>query len=690
MRRSTLALFFLAAFAAAGALHADEGIWLFNQFPKQQVAAKYKIEVTDAFLDHLRLSSVRFHNGGSGSFISANGLLFTNHHVGSECIQAVSTAEHNYMRDGFYARAGAEEQKCPDLEVDVLLGIHDVTGEVKGAAPAGADPAQANRQRKAAMSRLEKECNAKTGNRCDVVKLYSGGEYNLYEYKKYTDIRLVFAPEEDIAAFGGDPDNFTYPRFCLDFALFRAYENGRPAKPLDFLRWSREGVKDNEPIFVSGNPGSTGRLSTMSELYFLYSDVYPLTHMRLSLLVNALDKYAAESPENKRVARENLLLTQNSFKAYSGFMNGLHDSGLMRLKQKEEDKLKQAVASDPALNERYGTAWNEISAAYDRYRKFYKEYSLFERFPERASALMQIARAVVRYSEETRKPNGERLREYNDANLPAIEQAIYSTAPVTASMETAVIAEYLRFLRQQMGADDETVKAVLHGLTPEEAAKNYVSTSKLGGVAERKRLTSDAKAVAASQDGMIHLARILDGPARRYRTEYEDGVEAVLNQNSTKLALARFAVYGTNAYPDATFTLRLSYGETKGYPVAITASLPFTTTFDGLFQRATGQDPFKLPPRWASAKDLLDVTTPFNFVSTADTHGGNSGSPTVDAKGEIVGILFDGNMQGLPNRFIYTDVQARSIHVASQAIIEALRKIYHAGRVLDEIGMGGK
>ncbi len=688
MRCWTFAFSFVAAFLAVSALHADEGIWLFNQFPKVRVAAKYKYEVTDAFLNHLRAASTRFNNGGSGSFVSPNGLLFTNHHVGSECIQAVSSAEHNYMRDGFYAASEGDERKCPDLEVDVLTGIRDVTSEVKSATPADSDPAQANRLRKAAMSRLEKECNAKTGDRCEVVTLYSGGEYNLYQYKKYTDIRLVFAPEEDIAAFGGDPDNFTYPRYCLDFALFRAYENGKPVKPADYLRWSREGIKDGELIFVSGNPGSTGRLSTMAELNFLYSATYPLTHMRLTLLVNALLKYAAESPENKRVARENLLLTQNSLKAYTGFLNGLHDPGVMRLKQREEDQLRSKVAGDPGLNRQYGAAWGQISEAYAQYGTFYKQNLLFERFAGQGSELMQIARLVVRYSEEKQKPDGERLREYSDARLPAIEQEMYSPEPITDSMETVVITEYLKFLRQILGAEDETVKAALHGLTPESAAKEYVGTSKLADVAERKRLANDPKAVQNSHDGMIRLARILDAPARRYRKQYEDRIQALLTQDESKLAQARFALFGAEAYPDATFTLRLSYGQVRGYPIAITAILPYTTTFDGLYKRAKDEDPYKLPPRWVAIKDSLDMATPFNFVSTADTHGGNSGSPTVDEKGEIVGILFDGNIESLPNRFVYTETQARSVHVASQAIIESLRKVYHADRVLNEIGMG--
>ncbi len=686
MRRSLPRIFLTIALASAASLNADEGLWLFNQFPKQLVARKYRFQVTDAFLDHLRLSSVRFKDG-SGSFISPNGLLFTNHHIASDCIQALSSAEHDYMADGFFARTEAEEQKCPNFEADVLLRIQDVTAQVKGSAQPEAAVPQANQQRKAAMSRIEKECTARTSNRCEVVTLYSGGEYNLYEYKKYNDIRLVFAPEADIAAFGGDPDNFSYPRYCLDFAFLRAYENGRPAGVKEYLRWSREGVQDGELIFVSGNPGATERLATMAALEFFRDVSYPLIQARFASLVRALEEFGAGNTEDKRVARENLLMAQNSYKAYTGILMGLRDPDLTSRKKREEDNLRAAVKADPAKRKEYGNAWAEIAAAYQRYRAFYKPYALLERYATRGSGLFRIARDVVRYAEETGKPDSERLRDFADANLPAIEQEMYSPAPVTDSMETAVLAGYFTFLEKEMGADDAAVKAVLHGRTPREAAREYVSTSKLKDIAERKRLAGNVEAVRTSQDGMIRLARILDEPARRLRKQYDDQVEAVLDPHAAKIAQARFAVYGASAYPDATFTLRLTYGPVEGYRLKNGDREPYTTAFAGLYRRATGKDPYKLPPRWIEGEPSLSLATPFNFVSTADTHGGNSGSPTVNERNEIVGILFDGNIESLPNQFVYTEAQARSVHVASQAIIEALRKIYHADRVLDEAGM---
>ncbi len=687
MKRPISALAALLVTAPFFAARADDGLWLFNSFPKQMVESKYHFEVTDAFLNHLRLASVRFNNGGSGSFVSQYGLLFTNHHVGLDCIQKLSTAEHDYTANGFYAVNHAAEAPCPDLEINVLLKISDVTAEVKGAAKDARNSAEANQKRKAEMSQIEKSCNAGTGHRCDVVTLYSGGMYNLYEYKKYTDIRLVFAPEMDVAQFGGDPDNFTYPRYDLDFAFFRAYENGKPAEVQDWLRWSRTGVQDKELTFVSGNPGATGRLATYAELEFYRDYSYPLLFDRLGSLVAALEAYGGQSAEDKRVARENLLYVQNSYKAYQGFLAGLRDPALMKEKLEQETKLRAVIARNPEMEKQYGAVWDDVAAAFVVYRGFYQQHWLLERGPVVGSELFGIARDVLRYAEETRKPNADRLREYAESNLPAIEESMYSTEPLSDSMEIAVVSNYLTFLRARLGADDPTVKAVLNGQTPEQAAAGYVTTSKLKDVAERKRLAKDLDAVMASDDGMIRLARTLDGPARHYRKEYEDKVEAVLSESKGKIAQARFAVYGAAEYPDATFTLRLTYGPVLGYQDAAGRAIPWTTTFDGMYKHATGVDPFKLPQRWLDAKGALDLSVPLDFVTTTDTHGGNSGSPTVDEKNEVIGILFDGNIESLPNRFVFTDAIARSVHVASQGIIEALRKVYKADRVVKELGV---
>jgi hypothetical protein len=677
----------LALLLAAGFARADEGIWLFNAPPREQIRKAHGFDVTDEFLSHLRRSSARFNNGGSASFVSPRGLLFTNHHVGSECIQQLSTPQQDYMTNGFYASAESDEKRCPSLEVNVLLDISDVTGRVTGSAPAGAPVAEANRLRKAAMSQIEKECADRTGNRCDVVTLFSGGQYHLYQYKKYTDIRLVFAPELEIAAFGGDPDNFTYPRYCLDFAFFRAWEDGRPANIEHYLKWSKTGVREGELTFVSGHPGSTGRLATVAELEFSRDIAYPLIHNRLASLIKSLEAYSAANPENRRIARDNLFSQQNSYKAYTGFLAGLRDPSLMDRKHQDETRLRKAVADDPRKQEQFGNIWDEVSRAYAEYAKFYKPFALLERTAARGSELLAISRMVLRYAEEKAKPNEQRLREYAEAGLASLEQSMYSEAPIHLDMEMAVLGDYLKFLRDELGAGDATVKELLAGQSPEKAAEQYVSTSKMKNVVERKRLATDLDAARASNDGMIRMVRIIDGPARALRRRYEDGVEAVLLSSASQIAQARYAVYGAGEYPDATFTLRLSYGSVKGYRNAKGERIPYTTNFAGVYRRATGQDPFRLPPRWIESRRLLRLNTPFNFVTTADTHGGNSGSPTVNTKGEIVGILFDGNIEGLPNRFLYRDERERSVHVASQGIVESLRKVYRTGRVLQELGL---
>lgn len=661
-------------------------MWLFNQPPREAIKKKYAFDLTDKFLEHMRRASVRFNNGGSGSFISSEGLLFTNHHVGADCIAKLSSAQHDYMNNGFYATAPSEEHSCPDLEVNVLLKIEDVTAKVNQGVKTGAASAAANEARKANMSRIEAACNKETGNRCDVVTLFSGGQYNLYQYKKYTDVRLVFAPELGIAAFGGDPDNFTYPRYCLDFALFRAYENGQPVKPIDYMSWSREGAKDGELVFVPGNPGSTGRLATVAELQFDRDVSYPLIYRRLDSLIKALLAFSEQSAENKRLAYDNLFSQQNSYKAFTGFLRGLRDGSLTNRKKDDEQTLRAQIGKDPKTRAEYGKVWDEVAAAYKEFATFYKQYWLIERAAPRASELARIARDIVRLSEERTKPGDKRLREYTDTALPSLEQELYSTAPIYPAMEIAVLANTFEFMQQELGTGDATVKAVLQGRTPGEAAKFYVNNSKLQDVNLRKQLAASADLVKRSNDGMIQLARILDTPARKLRKQYEDRVEAVEKESSAKIAQARFAVHGASEYPDATFTLRLAYGDVKGYKNDAGQLVPWTTRFDGLYKRAKNEDPYILPKRWVTAKSALKLDTPFDFVSTADTHGGNSGSPTLNTKGEIVGILFDGNIEGLPNRFIFTDRQARSVHVASQGIVEALRSVYKASRILKELG----
>jgi hypothetical protein len=682
--RGTPALCLLAALAVPG--FADEGMWLFNNFPAAAVESKYKIKISPDWLAHVQRAAVRFNSGGTGSFVSPDGLLFTNHHVAADCIAKLASAQNDYIKNGFSAASPAAERKCPDLEVNVLVNIEDVTSRVNSGIATATPAAEANQKRKAAMSAIEKDCNASTGNRCDVVTLFSGGLYHLYQYKKYTDIRLVFAPEFGIAFFGGDPENFTYPRYNLDITFFRAYENDKPVKPQHWFRWSREGAKENEVVFVPGNPGSTGRLSTVAELEFYQSAAYPLILRRLNSQIDTVKAYMALSDEQRRVGNDVLFGAQNSFKAMSGFQRGLNDPSLMGQKRADEKKFREAIAADPVQREKFGRLWDEIATAWSSYRKFYPQYAMYESYATRGSAYLALARGIVRYAEEKQKPGPDRLREYVETALPARELAMFSPAPITPSLEIAILADYFTTMRNELGASDEVVRLILEGREPLAAAQAYVSNSKLQSIDERKRLANDAAAMRASGDSMIVLARILDAPARKYRKMYEDTVESIVTRASADIAQARFALTKGNTYPDATFTLRIAYGDTSGYKNDKAESVPWSTTIGGLYPKGASTEPFVIPQSWLNAKAKLNLKTPFNFVSTADTHGGNSGSATINARGEVVGILFDGNIEGLPNRFLFTDRQARSVHVASQAVIEALRSVYANTRLLNELG----
>ena len=689
MKRAFLLIAWLACVLASSFAPADEGMWLYNAFPKDKVKAQYGFEPTQDWLDHLRLSSVRFNNGGSGSFVSPDGLTFTNHHVGAVCIHELSRDGKDYMETGFYARSQAEEAKCPDLELNQLLGIEDVTAKVNAAVTAELSTAETGQAQRAAMSEIEKDCATSTGLRCDVITFYSGKVYHLYKYKKYTDVRLVFAPEFDSAFFGGDPDNFTYPRYDLDITFFRVYENGKPAHIGNYLQWSATGVRDGEPIFVSGNPGSTGRLRTMAQLEFLRKIDYPARLDTYKRRIAALQKFSAESKENARIAKEALFGYQNSQKAVLGYLGALNDAQLMAKRAEVEAGLKAAAAGQPA---EIGDPWKAIANAMQVYNETYLLLSYIERLRGFDCDLARIARDLVRVAEEKAKPNAHRLREYRDSNLPSLEQRLFSTAPIYKSLEVARLTDSLAQMDADISSDTEVGMKVLNFRPPWEVAEELIDYTKLQDVEVRKQLYEGGKAaIEASKDPLIVLMRNIDGDARDVRKRYDDEVDAVERREGARITGVRFARSGFTEPPDATFTLRLSYGAVRGYTEK-GREIPYFTTLGGAYQHATAggnKPPYKLPLSWTKAKAKLNLSTPLNFVSTADIIGGNSGSHTVNQAGEVVGIIFDGNLQSLPWNFAYSDQVGRAVSVDARGILEALRKIYGATALAKELVGGG-
>jgi len=690
MKRVLLFISLVVCLAVPGLVRADEGMWLYNAFPKDEMKAKYGFAPDQQWLDHVRLSSVRFNNGGSGSFVSADGLTFTNHHVGAVCVQQLSTPGHDYMKLGYYAKTQAEEAKCPDLELNVLVGIEDVTAKVNAGVKGGMSAAEAGQAQRSAMSQIEKECATTSGLRCDVVTFYSGEVYNLYKYKKYTDVRLVFAPEFDIAFFGGDPDNFTYPRYDLDITFFRVYENGKPAHTEHFLRWSKNGVKENDLIFVSGHPGSTGRLRTMSQMEYLRDVDYPSRLENYQRRIALLQKFGGDSEENARIAKEELFSYQNSFKAINGYLGGLKDQSIMATKQSDEEKLRASFKANPK-NQSAKDPWEEISAAMKAQRDMFLPLTYVERLRGFNAEMAQYARQIVRAAEEKTKPSDQRMREYRDSNLASLEQSLFSSAPIFKALETVTLADSLAQMRDALGADNPTVQKALNGKSPEDAAKELIGGSKLEDPAVRKQLyEGGAAAVQGSTDPLIVLMRSIDPEARVVRKQYEDQVDAVERRDGAVIARARFAESGFNQPPDATFTLRLSYGTVKGY-TENGQKIPYFTTMEGAYQHASKHDskpPYELPASWMKAQSSLKGKTPLDYVSTADIIGGNSGSPTVNKQGEVVGIIFDGNIQSLVWNFAFDDKEGRAVHVDSRGILEALGTSYAANPLAKELTDG--
>ncbi|HKG58506.1 MAG TPA: S46 family peptidase [Pyrinomonadaceae bacterium] len=667
---------------------ADEGMWPFNNVPRAEIKKKYGFEVTDEWLNKVRLASVRFNNGGSGSFVSPNGLVLTNYHIVEDIVGEVSTPQKDLAKEGFVARTRTEEIKAPSLELNVLQSIEDVTSRVNGTVKSGTTDAEAFAARRAEIAAIEAESLKATGFRSDVIPLYQGGQYNLYRYKKYTDVRLVFVPEFQAAFFGGDPDNFNFPRFNIDMALVRVYENGQPVRSDNYFKWSTAGVKEGNLVFVTGNPGSTSRLNTVAHLEQLRDTSIPIIIRLLERREAMLKKYMAMGEEQTRQAQNELNSAQNSLKVYRGQLKGLKDPGLMARKMKEEEALRNAIAGNPERQKMYGDAWDAIAKAHQTYPGYIKERRIFEQASGFNSTLFTYARNLVRLAEENQKPNAERLPEYTDARRASLELALYSPAPIHEDFEKLKLTDSLGFMVELLGADNALVKQVLAGKTPEARAEELIAGTKLKDPAQRKELASGGKAaIDASTDPMIVVARLIDAKAREVRKRYESEVTGVERSNYAKIARALFETEGTKLYPDATFTLRLSYGAVEGY-MENGKKIPPFTTLGGLYARSESfkqQFPYNLPSRWLEKKSAVNASTPFNFVSTNDIIGGNSGSPTINQNGELVGLIFDGNIQSLVGDFMYDESVNRAISVDSRGMLEVLKKIFGANEIVSEL-----
>jgi hypothetical protein len=667
---------------------ADEGMWTFNNVPRAEIKKKYGFEITDDWLKKVQLASVRFNNGGSGSFVSPNGLVLTNYHIVEDIVNEVSTPEKDLAKTGFVARTREEEIKAPSLELNVLISIEDVTSRVNGAVKANATDAEAFSARRAEIAAIEGESLKATGLRSDVVTLYQGGQYNLYRYKKYTDVRLVFVPEFQAAFFGGDPDNFNFPRFNIDMSLVRVYENDQPVHPENYFKFSTAGAKEGSLVFVTGNPGSTSRLDTVAHLEELRDTSIPIILRLLERREAMLQKYMALGDEQTRQAQNELNSVQNSLKVYRGQIQGLKDNALMGRKKKAEDALRKSIAANPERQKLYGDAWDAIAKAHQTYPTYIRERRIFEQSGGFNSTLFSFARALVRLAAEDQKPNAQRLPEYTEARRASLEQGLYTPAPIHLDFEKLKLADSLSFMVELLGNDNALVKQVLDGKTPDVRAKELIEGTKLGDVEYRKELAKGgAAAIDASTDPMIIVAREIDPKAREVRKRYESELTGVERTSYSKIARALFETEGTKLYPDATFTLRLSYGAIEGYTENGKKIPPFTT-LGGLYTRADSfkqKFPYNLPPRWLEKKSAIELNTPFNFVSTNDIIGGNSGSPTINQNGELVGLIFDGNIQSLVGDFMYDPSVNRAISVDSRGMLEVLKKVFNANEVVAEL-----
>jgi len=655
---------------------ADEGLWTFDNFPAAAVKAKYGVTIDQAWLDRVQHASVRLSIGCSASVVSSEGLVLTNHHCISDCAQSLSTPQEDYIKLGFIAANRREERLCPGLQAEILTSITDVTDRIGGAVAGKAGPDFA-KSRDAAIAAIEQEgCNGKTAIlHCQVVTLYQGGQYKLYTYRKYSDVRLVFAPEFATAFFGGDPDNFNFPRYDLECSFVRLYQNGQPVKTPDHLRWNASAPIDGEPVFVAGDPVSTQRADTADQLSFLRSVQLPQTLLRYSELRGRLIRFGEESPEYARVATQELFDIENGYKARYSMLLALDEPGFIEGKREADLALKAKVNADPKLKAMVGDPWSEIAQAENVYRGIYAAYDLLESGPATGSDLYGYARALVRAAAERQKSNSERLPGFTDNSLPLLEKEVTDAKPVDPKLEQLELEFWLTKVREYLTADAPETKLMLGKDSPEELSKRLAS-SRLIDPAYRKQLWEGGQAaIDACDDPLIRYVVATDPAARALRKSYEERVGGPVERAQARLARARFAIYGTSISPDATFSPRLSYGTIAGWTVH-DQTVPSFTYFKGLYERATGQPPFQLTKRWIDARAKLNPNTVFDISSATDIFPGNSGSPLINAKGEVIGAVFDGNIYMLGGAFAYVGRLNRAVTVSTAAITEALEKVY--------------
>lgn len=674
-----------AAAFSSGAAFADEGLWTFDNFPAAAVKAKYGVTIDQAWLDHVQHAAVRLSTGCSASVVSPDALVLTNQHCISDCIQALSTPQQDYIKSGFIAASRREERLCPGVQAEILTSISDVTGRINRAV-AGKTGPDFVKSRDAAITAIEQEdCAGRAATlRCQVVTLYQGGQYKLYTYHKYSDVRLVFAPEFATTFFGGDPDNFNFPRYDLECSFVRLYEQGQPVRTPDHLRWSPSAPKDGEPVFVAGNPGSTQRQSTADQLSFLRNIQLPQTLLRYSELRGRLIRFGEEGPEQARVATPELFDIENSYKERYAQLLALDEPGFIEAKHEADLSLKARVDADPRLKAIVGDPWSEIAQAEKVNGDIYAAYELLERAPATGSDLYSYARALVRAAAERRKPNGERLPDFTDSNLPLVEKDLTDAKPIDPKLEQLELEFWLTKVREYLTADAPETHLMLGKDSPEELSRRLAS-SRLIDPEFRKQLWAGGwAAVSASDDPLIRYLIATDPAARALRKTYEEKVGGPVERAQARIAKARFAIYGTSIYPDATFTLRLSYGKIAGWTVHDQTVPPFTY-FKGLYERATGQPPFQLTQRWIDAQPKLNPETVFNISSTNDIVPGNSGSPLINAKGEVIGTVFDGNIYMLGGTYAYDGRLNRGVSVSTAAITEALDKVYRDRELMKEL-----